>query len=93
MGLYPAGSYVKLVTGEVAVVLNQGERPNTPRVSTVVNKRGEPIGTPRLVDTAAPEYAVSQGLAGSDIRVRLSELLILRQIASLRTSVERTHWR
>ncbi len=89
MGLYPAGSYVKLVTGDVAVVLRQGDRPNTPHVSTVVNKRGEPIGTPRLVDTAVPEHAVAEGLSGSDIRVRLSEQLILRQIGALRAAAER----
>lgn len=89
MGLYPAGSYVKLATGEVAVVLGQGERPNTPKVSTVVNKRGEPIGTPRLVDTAMPEHAVTEGLSGSDIRVRLSEQLILKQIAAIRANAER----
>lgn len=90
MGLYPAGSYVKLVTGEVAVVLNQGERPITPRVSTVVNKHGEPIGTPRLIDTALPEHAVAEGLSGSDMRVQMSEQLILRQIAALHANVERS---
>ena len=71
------------------MVLRQGDRPNTPHVSTVVNKRGEPIGTPRLVDTAMPEHAVAEGLSGSDIRVRLSEQLILRQIGALRAAAER----
>lgn len=89
MGLYPAGSYVKLVTGDVAVVLRQGERPNTPHVSTVVNKRGEPFGTPKLVDTAVPDHAVSEGLSGSDIRVRLSEQLIVSQMSALRATAER----
>lgn len=89
MGLYPAGSYVRLTTGDVAVVLHQGERPNTPHVSTVVNKRGEPIGTPKLVDTGMPEHAVSEGLSGSEIRVRLSEQLMLRQLGALRATAER----
>jgi len=89
LGLYPLGSYVRLATGDVAVVLGQGERPNTPHVSTVVNRRGEPIGTPRLVDTAKPEHAVAEGLSGSEIRVRLSEQLILRQMSALRAAQER----
>jgi hypothetical protein len=89
VGLYPAGSYIKLVTGDVAVVLHQGHRPNCPRASTVVNKRGEPIGIPKLVDTAAPEHAVAEGLSGSDIRVRLSEELFLRQISELRATARR----
>jgi hypothetical protein len=79
MGLSPPGSYVKLVSGEVAVVLCAGELPNTPLVSTVANRQGEPVGTPRLVDTTQPEHAVAEGLSGSEIRVRLDESAMLRQ--------------
>jgi hypothetical protein len=41
------------------------------------------------VDTAVPAHAVAEGLSGSDIRVRLSEQLILRQIGALRAAAER----
>jgi HD-GYP domain-containing protein (c-di-GMP phosphodiesterase class II) len=84
LGLYPPGSFVRLSSGDVAVVLQPGRRPNEAHVSTVVNKRGEPVGMPRILDTAIPEYAISEGVSGSDVRVRLNEDLLLRQISALR---------
>ena len=83
-GLYPPGSFVRLASGDVAVVLQPGRRPNEAHVSTVVNKRGEPVGMPRILDTANPEYAIGEGVSGSDVRVRLSEDFMLRQVSALR---------
>lgn len=84
LGLYPPGSFVRLASGDVAVVLQPGRRPNEAHVSTVVNKRGEPVGMPRILDTANPEYAIGEGVSGSDVRVRLNEDFMLRQVSALR---------
>jgi hypothetical protein len=87
-GLYPPGSYVRLATGETGIVLQPGKRPSDALVSTVLNKRGEPIGIPRVVDTTTPEHAIVGGVSGSEVRVRLNEELLLRQIAAPRGNAD-----
>lgn len=89
LGLHPAGTFVKLASGETAVVLRKGAKPNEPHVATVLNKRDEPIAEPRLIHTAKPDHAVVHGVSGSLIRVRLNQELMLRQLASSRTGTGR----
>ena len=86
VGLYPAGTYVKIASGETALVLRQGLKPTEPYVATVLNRRDEPISEPRLLHTARAEHAVQQGVSASLIRVRINEDVMLRQLASSRGS-------
>lgn len=89
LGLHPAGTFVKLASGETAVVLRRGVKPNEPWVASVLNKRDEPIAEPRLYNTARPELAVVQGISGSHVRVRLNPDAMLRQLAFSKTGAER----
>ncbi len=89
LGLHPAGTFVKLASGETAVVLRRGVKPNEPWVASVLNKRDEPIAEPRLYNTARPELAVVQGISGSHVRVRLNPEAMLRQLAFSKTGAER----
>ena len=89
LGLHPAGTFVKLASGETAVVLRRGVKPNEPWVASVLNRRDEPIAEPRLCNTAKPELAVAQGISASVVRVRLSPEAMLRQLAFSKTGAER----
>lgn len=89
LGLHPAGTFVKLASGETAVVLRKGNKPNEPLVATVLNKRDEPIAEPRLINTAKTDHAVVHGVSGSGVRVRLNLDQMLRQLASSKTGTDR----
>ncbi|HRK39734.1 MAG TPA: hypothetical protein PK347_15260 [Burkholderiaceae bacterium] len=89
LGLHPAGTFVKLANGETAVVLRKGAKPNEPYVASVLNRRDEPVAEPRLYNTAKPDLAVTQGVSGSTVRVRLNPDQMLRQLAFTRTGTDR----
>lgn len=90
LGLHPAGTFVKLVNGETAVVLRRGAKPNEPFVASVLNRRDDPIAEPRLHATAKPEFAVQQGVAAAVVRVRLNTEVMLKQLAYSKTGSDRT---
>jgi HD-GYP domain-containing protein (c-di-GMP phosphodiesterase class II) len=71
-GIYPPGSYVRLASGEVAVVLRRRTRANEPLVACVLTRSGAPKDPPSLRDTHDPRFAVSAGIAPHDVRLRLN---------------------
>lgn len=84
LGLYPPGTFVQLSRGDAAVVLRRGAKLNEPVVASVLNKHGEPVLAPRMFSTEQPEFSVKAGLSGSDIKVRLNEVQMLRHLSSSR---------
>lgn len=72
MGMYPPGSYVELISGELAVVLARGRRANLPLVAALVGPAGVPLGEPALRDTADRRYAVKGSVNVQAVRVRPS---------------------
>lgn len=77
LGIYPPGSYVRLASGEVAVVLRRGERANTPRVASFLSREGSLLGVPALRDTADQRHEVKGAVRTIDVRVRLNHERIL----------------
>lgn len=71
-GIYPPGSYVRLASGEVAVVLRRGRLANEPVVASVISAAGMPLGEPARRDTRVARFAVSAGVAPQDVRLRLN---------------------
>jgi HD-GYP domain-containing protein (c-di-GMP phosphodiesterase class II) len=80
MGLYPPGSYVSLVSGELAIVLARGRQANQPVVASLVGASGIPLGEPAMRDTADRRYAVKGAVNVQAVRVRppLERLLAQR---------------
>jgi HD-GYP domain-containing protein (c-di-GMP phosphodiesterase class II) len=72
LGFYPPGSYVTLVNGEAAVVIARGERANTPHVASLVNTKGQVMGTYLYRDTRQSDSAVRSPLASSQVNIRVS---------------------
>ena len=71
LGIYPPGAWVKLASGEIAVVVRRGITAATPRVAVLVNKDGMPTGEPIPRDTAHPSWKISAPVAHRQVRVRL----------------------
>jgi hypothetical protein len=58
-GIYPPGCYVRLVSGEVGVVLERGASITSPVVACFINERGAVLQSPERRDTAELKYAVA----------------------------------
>ena len=80
VGIYPPGSFVRLASNEVAVVLKRGSRANEPVVASVVGRHGNTLSEPALRDTQRPAHRVATGIAPHDVKVRLSLQGLLRLV-------------
>lgn len=80
LGLYLPGTYVELVSGEVAVVVRRGRRANTPLAFAIVTREGLPRGEPPLRDTSEPAYEIRRAVAAEEVRVRLQPARLLARL-------------
>jgi ribosomal protein S16 len=72
VGIYQPGSFVKLATEEVAVVIRRGANTSTPRVAVLVNRSGMPTVEPTIRDTALKDYRITASVAHRDVRVQIN---------------------
>lgn len=70
-GIYPPGTYVRLVNGELAVVLRRGQRANQPLVASVQSRDGDVLAPPVVRHTTLRQHEVARGVAPHDVKVRL----------------------
>jgi len=78
-GIFPPGTLVKLASGEMGLVVKNGEKAHQPLVSVLTNANGEPRMTPATRDTALDTHRVTSILPMASFPVRLSD----ERIASL----------
>ena len=69
VGFYPPGSYVRLVSGEVAVAVQRGERANTPWVISIAGSDGAPFNIYQCKSTAEPRNAIAAALDFEKVKV------------------------
>lgn len=81
VGIYQPGSYVRLATDEIAVVVKRGVNTTTPRVAVLVNRNGIPTVEPTIRETSMPDYRIVASVAHRDVKVQinLDRLLPLTQ--------------
>lgn len=72
VGIYTPGSFVRLATQEIAVVVRRGRNTTTPRVAVIINREGMPMVEPLVRDTVQREYAIVASVAHRDVRVKLN---------------------
>jgi HD-GYP domain-containing protein (c-di-GMP phosphodiesterase class II) len=72
VGIYQPGTFVRLATEEVAVVIRRGSNTTTPRVAVLVNRSGVPTVEPIQRDTTVKEYRVVASVAHRDMKVKIS---------------------
>ena len=78
-GIFPPGSLVRLASGELGLVVRNGEKAYRPLVATLTNASGEPRLTPLMRDSARDEHAVVALLSAQSMPMRLTD----ERIASL----------
>ncbi len=71
LGVYPPGTFVRLATQEVALVLRRGASAAAPGVAVVLNREGMPTGELIRRDTAQPQWKVSAAVARQEVRLQL----------------------
>ncbi len=79
LGVYPTGTYVRLESGEVAVVTGQGKQANHPLTFAIRGRNGLTFDSPASRDTAEAGYAVRESLVADDVSIRLNAARLFRQ--------------
>lgn len=79
VGIYSPGSFVRLTTNEIAVVIKRGANTTTPRVAILINRNGMPTGELIVRDTSQREFRIVASMAHRDVKVKinLERLLVL----------------
>ena len=72
VGIYRPGSFVKLASGEVALVIRRGRNTATPKVAAILNKDGIPIAVVAVRNTADKKYAVISSVPSISLNVTLN---------------------
>jgi HD-GYP domain-containing protein (c-di-GMP phosphodiesterase class II) len=70
-GIYPPGNFVKLASGEQAVVIRRGATAHTPMAAAITDKSGVPMVRTLRRDTAQPAFAIKALLPPSELLQRL----------------------
>jgi HD-GYP domain-containing protein (c-di-GMP phosphodiesterase class II) len=71
VGIYQPGSYVKLASEEVAVVVRRGANTSTPRVAVLLNRSGMPTAEHALRDTSNKDFKVVASVPHSEVKVQI----------------------
>jgi HD-GYP domain-containing protein (c-di-GMP phosphodiesterase class II) len=72
VGIYQPGSFVRLASNEVAVVVKRGQNTTTPRVAVLVNRSGLPTVEPTLRDSAQADYRIVASVPHREVKVKLN---------------------
>lgn len=70
-GIYPPGCFVRLASGEIAIVIHRGETVNTPVVACLTKPNGQPMMHPQRRETTARNSAIIALVADADVMVRV----------------------
>ncbi len=72
VGIYSPGSFVRLATNEIAVVVRRGANTTTPRVAVLVNREGMPTVEHGIRDSSQREFRIVASVAHRDIKVKIN---------------------
>lgn len=72
LGLYPPGTYVRLMNGEIAIVTRHGMDARSPVVHSLVGPRGAPMAIPLRRDCGKDLLQVKEALSPGEANVRIN---------------------
>lgn len=72
VGIYQPGSYVRLATNEIAVVIKRGANTTTPRVAVLLNRAGLATVEPTIRDTGLKDHRIVASVAHRDVKIQLN---------------------
>ena len=70
-GIYPPGCFVRLASGEIAIVIHRGETVATPVVACLTNAAGQAMMRPQRRETTDKANAIVALVADADVMVRV----------------------
>ena len=82
VGIYQPGSYVRLATNEVAVVIKRGANTTTPRVAVLINRAGLPTVEPTIRETGLRDYRIVASVPHREVKVQINLERLLPLTAS-----------
>ena len=79
VGIYSPGTFVRLITDEVAVVIKRGSNTSTPRVAVLIYRNGMPNGELVVRNTSKREFRIVAAVPHREIKIQvnLEQLLLL----------------
>lgn len=89
VGIYSPGSFVRLASNEIAVVIKRGANTTTPRVAVVINRSGMPTGELSVRDTSQPEFRIASSVAHREVKVQIQ---LERLLALTRAPASERPW-
>ena len=72
IGIYQPGTFVRLATDEIAVVIKRGQNTSTPRVAVLVSRSGMPTLEPMVRETSTREYRIVASVPHREMRVQIN---------------------
>lgn len=72
VGIYSPGTFVRLVTDEIAVVIKRGHNTSTPSVAVLINRNGLPNGELVVRNTSKREFRIVAAVPHREIKVNVS---------------------
>jgi HD-GYP domain-containing protein (c-di-GMP phosphodiesterase class II) len=72
IGNFPPGTFVRLNTDELGVVIRKGESPATPLVQALINARGVALNIPIQRDTSKPLFGIREAIPNDGKMLRFS---------------------
>ena len=72
VGIYQPGSFVRLATDEVAVVIKRGQNTSTPRVAVLVNRSGMPTLEPTIRETSTRDFRIVASVPHREVKVQIN---------------------
>ena len=80
LGIYPIGTYVRLINGEIGVVSRRGLQSTTPHVESVIGPRGAPLDVFLQRDTRAELHGIREVLTNAQLAALQAPPLRMEQI-------------
>ncbi|CAN5212916.1 hypothetical protein BH11PSE10_BH11PSE10_16830 [soil metagenome] len=78
VGLYPPGSWVRLINGEVGIVFKRGFSASEPLVAALLGKSGAPLSEPVPRDTRLASQAIAASLAPHELKLLVNVERLLK---------------
>ena len=72
VGIYSPGSFVRLTSNEIAVVVKRGLNTTMPKVAVLINRQGMATGEPMLRDTSVAEFRIVASVPHREVKVNHS---------------------
>ena len=71
VGIYPPGEFVKLKSGEHAVVVRRAASASMPMVASITDRSGMPTVNTTMRDTSKPEFGIASPLPAKELVLRM----------------------